>query len=58
METIENDFIMRIRINLTKEVFPAKIKRIMKMIMGYADWKGNIDWSTREVPVFVYAERI
>lgn len=26
------------------------------MIMGYADWNGNIDSSTKEVPVFVYAE--
>lgn len=28
----------------------------MKKIIGYARWKGSMDWSTREVPVFVYDE--
>ena len=37
-------------------VFPAKIKKTMINIMGYAFWNGIIDRSTRDIPVLLNAD--
>ena len=37
-------------------MLPAKIKKTNKTIIGYAFWNGTIDWSSSDIPVFVYAD--
>lgn len=37
----------------TKHVFPARIKNAITITITYARWKGTIDWSTRDMPLFV-----
>ena len=41
---------------LTYAALPANKRKINRTIIGYAVWKGAIDWSTSEVPVLLYAE--
>lgn len=37
-------------------MLPAKIKNTINTIIGYARWKGIIDSSCSDIPVFVYAD--
>ena len=38
---------------LTNAVLPAKMRNMRKTIIRYAFWKGTIDWSSNDMPVFV-----
>lgn len=49
-------FIVTRRILLTKAVLPARMIMLRTTIIGYAFWKGIMDWSTSDVPAFVYAD--
>jgi hypothetical protein len=41
---------------LTKAVLPARTRKMTGKMRPNASWNGVIDWSTSDMPVFVYAE--
>jgi hypothetical protein len=43
-------------LELTKAVFPARIRNTMENSIGYAVRNGIMDWSASDMPVLVYAE--